>query len=223
MDTLKLADEDEVGWTASGVVPRSADASYGILVVPGESTEGGGTVGSIYSAHNQVSLPTDSKTAANVIARSELNDVTTWDYHYRENADSDGTTSNGLHRSSSIDVDVDPPWLEQPDPTAPDQPATTFTSPWTKSPADGYVYFGLSEFEPESKTIKSRLARVCKEESAPPDTNNFASFLKMEVTCNGGTYNLDADQITAAVAGVGTNAPVYVVCLNPTPPPLTRL
>ena len=90
------------------------------------------------------------------------------------------------------------------------RPATIFTDPWTKSPADGYVYFGVAEFDPSSNQIKSRVARVCHDESEPPDTNNFASFLKMEVTCNGGVYNLDADQITAVAAGVGGTTPVYL-------------
>lgn len=207
VDTLELHASDEPGWVASGAVPRTPTASYGVLV------QGRG----MYAAGHQVPLPTDARTAANVISLSMLDDTDSWSYRYREASGTVGSTDNGLHRSTSIDVDIDRPWLEQPeDPSsaAAMHQKSTFTKPWSKEPSDGYVYFGVSEYDPGSKSVKSRIARVCGEESAPPDANNFASFLKMEVSCGGGIFELDAIQITAqanaaAAAGNG-NARLYL-------------
>ena len=184
------------------MVPRTAAASYGVLV----------RGNNVYAARNQVELPTDAKTAANVISLSLLNETTRWTYHYNEGVASKGgggSTHNGLHRSTSIDEDIDRPWLEQPlagaaSASASSHLATRFTKPWTKSPSDGFVYFGVSEYDSVSKATKSRIARVCEGESAPPDANNFASFLKMEVSCSGGVYELDASQLTTATAGKGS-------------------
>lgn len=207
--TLELKEEDAPGWVATGVVARTPSASYGVLI----------RGGSVYAARNQVKVPTEPKSAANVISRSLLADTAGWVYHYDEIGSSSGggggggsgaSTNNGLHRSTSIDEDVDRPWLEQPSPLSSspsgsetDPTTTTFTSPWSKTPSDGYIYFGLAEYDPSSKSIKSRIARVCEKESAPPDGNNFASFLKMEVSCNGGVYALETSRITSAIAGKG--------------------
>lgn len=48
--------DDGSGWFATGAIPRTSSAAYGLLV----------TNGSLYSAHNQVSVPSGGGAAANV-------------------------------------------------------------------------------------------------------------------------------------------------------------
>eukprot|EP00038_Savillea_parva_P008036 m.174227 g.174227 ORF g.174227 m.174227 type:complete len:1619 (+) comp13802_c0_seq1:40-4896(+) len=156
-------------WLATGVVPRSASASYGLLAADG----------SVYSGHYQLDVPGSSNVDANLVSRSLLSDTTNWDYRYTHQ----GTTANnGLYRSTPV-----PPsrseWLQQPG-TAHRQ--ALFTTPWMRNATDPYVYFGITEPVGTSNWA-SRIARVCRTESATPDGNHFNSFLLMDLDCGWST------------------------------------
>eukprot|EP00039_Didymoeca_costata_P014702 m.240281 g.240281 ORF g.240281 m.240281 type:complete len:1542 (+) comp16076_c0_seq7:1477-6102(+) len=162
-------------WFASGAVARSSMASYGYLVVNN----------SLYTAHHQDarSLRTDS---ANIISLSKIEDTSSWTYNYTEK------NENGLYRSTNTDGK----WLSQP--SSNNKVKTVFTKPWTKPHLDEFVYFGLWEYDTESKTQQARVARVCRNEDTPPEKNHFSSFLKIDVACKGGIYSFDATQLTSS-------------------------
>ena len=194
--TLKLAgtNKSAAQWASTGVITRTEAAHGGAIVVGG---------GSVYTAHHQVPLPLDQAPGANVVTRSELgpnNALAKWTYSYKESASSAGATNNGLFRSTSLSADTDSLWLWQP---ARGKPSMWFSSPWTKAAFDGYVYFGLYEWDHRVSAPKSRVARVCHKESEPPSDNNFASFVKMDIGCTGGDRKIHASQMTAVVDGGG--------------------
>ena len=189
METFQLS-KNTTTWPATGAVSRTSTAPYGALVVNE----------SVYTAHYQAPLPLKLGQAANVITRSELSrdQLAKWTYHYKESVDSKGDTNNGMYRSTSLSAKADSLWLWQP---STDKPQSWFSEPWTKASFDGYIYFGLYEWDHTTSSAKSRVARVCHTESDPPNDNNFASFVKMDIECAGGDYKIQAKRMTAVVAG----------------------
>lgn len=59
-------------WLATGVIPRSATAQYGVLL----------TGGSVYTGHYQLAVPDNTAVDSNVITRSLLSNTASWVYRY---------------------------------------------------------------------------------------------------------------------------------------------
>eukprot|EP00041_Stephanoeca_diplocostata_P035384 m.1247026 g.1247026 ORF g.1247026 m.1247026 type:complete len:1791 (-) comp24689_c0_seq2:25-5397(-) len=179
--------DDGSGWFATGAIPRTSSAAYGMLVANG----------SLFSAHFQVPVPNDGGAAANVITRSLLTatDDGAWNYQYSEPVQTSGTLNNGLYRSTRIQP-LAIPWLIQPGAAE----TTTFTTPWTKNADDPYVYVGVFQATGNAASQRqSYVARVCKNEASATDFNHFNSFLRMESSCTlPGSSSFSVDQITAA-------------------------